>query len=543
MDITRKDFTGGINRKDGVDKLADSEYPLGINLRVRANNVAPIKKAAKLTGINAALFQGCEGIENYLIVAADGYLYWRDLSQEDSNFAYFRDAAGAPIVMDPSARIHFKAIPASSINRKRVPVTANVANTEVNYTATVNGSPAAILVTDGVSQPAVVFLDGSGRRTKSYAEWTDEDPEYVPIGSIMYYNGNTVYMLSPDGKYLYRSVSGMPLNFVIVLDNNGAKAGDAVESAYRYSYERTTALSPLYGSTDFMASTATQGFRIQIDYTNVFFGEPSHTRVGLASGAIHHYGVTTIGADTVFVDANGIKSFNAIAAVASKAEVDPFSLKVQPLMNGVLQQYPCAISLRDYTYFSVNTIFGQGIMVYDETLRVFVSLDLDPRLTDVIRFTTINTQPQQKLVVCTTTGIYIYEDSDEYAEAGFYYGEISSPTPAQESSAIRLRVRFTEVFENGTVTVLNYVDGKLDKTIQQELLADDVTIPAYPWTTPTPVTDNKLSATLNFQYEGDLCSGSLLGFWIKFAFNAQLNALHLETRESGEVIPSNQQYV
>ena len=52
-----QDFTGGINRKDGVDKLADSEYPLGINLRVRANNVAPIKKAAKLTGINAALFK------------------------------------------------------------------------------------------------------------------------------------------------------------------------------------------------------------------------------------------------------------------------------------------------------------------------------------------------------------------------------------------------------------------------------------------------------------------------------------------------------
>jgi len=139
MDITRKDFTGGINRKDGVDKLAESEYPLGINLRVRANNVASIRKPRKLTGINAAVFQGCEGIENYLLVAADGYLYWRDLSKEDSNFSYFRDAGGAPIVLDPSAKIHFKAVPASSINRKRVPVTAGVANTEVNYTATVNG--------------------------------------------------------------------------------------------------------------------------------------------------------------------------------------------------------------------------------------------------------------------------------------------------------------------------------------------------------------------------------------------------------------------
>lgn len=539
MTITRKDFTGGINLRDGIDKLGETEYPLGMNIRIRTNNVSPIKKPRQLTGINAAMFQGICGIENYLIVAADGYFYLRDMSKTDSQFSYFNDANNIPLTMDPMATVHFQPVPESLLNYSRVPQEANRANTAVNLVAVVAGSPACIVVQNGINQPLAFTLNGVGRVTGNYASWSDDSREYVPIGTFMYFNGNTLYLVSPDGKNLFRSVSGRPLDFVIVIDNDGAKKGDATESAYKFTFAAITGVGKLFGTSDFFAGTATEGYRIVINYDDLFFGEPKHNRIGLNTGMLSPYAIASIGADTVFVDAGGIKSFNAVAATASRAEVIPFSDKVQALFNGVVQTNPCAISLRDYTYFAVNTIFGEGILVYDEQLGVFVSLDT--QLTNIIRFAVISNGIEQKLVVCTKSGVYIYDDADEYAEAAIYIGDFTPALVSNEIAPFRLRVQLANVYSDGTITVDNYCDGKLDKSYPLFVDSNDIVLPPLPWVPPFAVRDKINTSLVNFQYEGDLTNCYAAGFWIRFNFNAQLNALQVELKDTTDEISANSQ--
>ena len=74
-------------------------------------------------------------------------------------------------------------------------------------------------------------------------------------------------------------------------------------------------------------------------------------------------------------------------------------------------------------------------MVYDETSECLFLLDLDPRLTDVILFH--NNQYTAAAEACCLHddwNLHFTRILMNMLEAGFYYGEISSPTPAQESS-------------------------------------------------------------------------------------------------------------
>lgn len=536
--VTKTDFSGGINFKDGADKIAPNEYQLLTNARVRDGNVVPIKKARLLGGINASRFQGCYAFANYLLVAADGIIYWRDMAAENSNFNHFTNANGDILSMNNSVDIHFEAVTGSSLNWLRQ---ADSASSTIELGSLLEGSPAAILIQDGLNQPCVVFPDGTWRVTQNYSQWSTANPEYVPIGTFMYFDGVILYIVSPDGKKLFRSVSGKPLDFVVIIDSTGAKAADATQSAFPITYGSISCIAPLFAADAFFVSTVTQGFIIKLDYNRVFFGEPYFNRKPLENGSIAPYSFTTINGDSIFVANNGITSLNAVESTNTKGNSAPFSRKIQKLFQHVEQDVPCAITFDDYGYFFVNTVFGPCILVHDAQLNAFVSLDIDDRLTDIKKFVIVDTATQQKLIVCTSTGIYCYNDADETAEVGLSVGDLSMSNVKAQGSVTRARALFARTFENGTVSLDGYVDGKKVFSVAQEIEASMVTIPAYPWPLPTPFSNSQTYKTAIFTREGKPVQGNKLGFWLRWDFNAELSALQIEYNESGNLVPPNQQ--
>jgi len=540
--VHRKNFSGGLNYKDGAEKIAPNEYPLLRNGRVRDGNIVPTRRPLLLTGINAERFQGSYGVENFLLVAADGFIYWKDFAVEDGAFNLFYSSSGEPLRMHPTAEIHFQAVAASSMNRARV-LDGTYANDPINQGAIVNGSPACIVITDGLNQPTVVFPDGTWRRAATYEQWTPDNREYIPIGTFMYYDGVTLYMVSPNGDKLFRSVSGRPLDFVIVIDDTtgGNKAADANDSAFKFTYGSLSCIGPLYSRGDFFGSTRTEGFRLKLDFENLYFGEPSLKRIPLATGCINNYAFTTVNGDNIFVDGGGIKSFNAVESEQTKASTSPFSRTIQKLFDGAMQETPVAITLNDYSYFSVMTVFGHAIMVYDSHLNAFVSLDHDDDVVDIIRFSVVDTMTSQKLIVCTTTGVYCYDESEEVSEVGFYWGDILIGNLKQQGSTIRLKALFANVLTSGTVTVTDYVDGKAINTFARSINSEVTELAEASFEMPLPVSDVRTTKQKEFIYEGTQVQGSRLAYWISWNFNGELSALEADIYVSEDTIAPNQQ--
>jgi hypothetical protein len=540
MELMITDFSGGINRKDSLDKLSPGEYSLLINGRTRNGSIAPAHKPLLISGIIANIFQGVIGVGQFLIVCADGYFYWRDESLEGGLFNLFKDAEGNALSMDAHVDVHFCAVTNSSMNYKRLPSDSTLVNAGVKYsTATVNGLPACIVAQDGNNQAMLLFQNGTMRRSQTYAEWNDANREYVPIGTGMHFDGNKLFIMSPQGGSVYQSVSGRALDFVIAVDNNGLKAADATDAAIYFSYSNVSGLAGLYNSRDLFVSTRYDGFRLT-PTDNLVFGEPLYNRTSIATGALNPYSITQAGGSTVFVDSNGIKEFNAVESALVKTAVVPLSLKVQPLMEGLEQAYPVCTSLGDYTYFAVNTIFGEGVLVFDQQKRVFVSLDIDPLLTNIKRFAVIDDGIRLKLIVMTTQGIYYYGAGDN-AEVQFYVGDISSGSITKQLMPSRFRLLFNNTFESGSVAVDLYVDGKMVATETQTLTTTLVEFPAYPWSTPFAVTDKLLSRNKNFNYEGKQIAGNRLGFFVRWDFEAELSAIQVEASPTIVKVAPNQQ--
>lgn len=535
MSILKQDFTGGINRRLGSTKIGPSEYLLGSNIRVRGNTVKPIRKPLKLTGITAQRFHGGYAVDNFLIVAADGFLYWRDMSIEDSAFAFFIQADGTPVQLDATADIHFNAVPASSIDfiRKR----GTSVTDPVNYTSTIDGVVPCVIVQNGINTPWILTSDGKAQKAGTYEAWTPDNRSYIPIGLEMYNDGKVLYTISPDRKKLLRSVSGRFTDHVIAIGNDGNKDGDADVTGWSISYAPLLGIGPLYGSEDFFVSAGSEGFKISYNTNLTFWGEYHFNRTPLSTGPLNHYCSLTIGADTVFVDAGGIKSFNAVAAVASKSEVLPFSENIQSLFNNIVQTNPCAVSIRDYSYFSMQTVYGEAIVVYDEQLATFVSIDFNIGLSDVFRLVSVRTAVDQELVVITRTGVYLYESGTETATAGIYIGDFSAEKVTEQVSLKRVSLLFVKTFAKGSVAVKTFLDGDVNKNYTKDLVAT-ATEPDSPLEMPLTV-NGKTVKTLHFQYQGDEKLGSHHGIWVTFDVNAEINAIEIEYDLSADKVPAN----
>lgn len=531
-------FSGGINRQFDATKLADGEYFLLINGRVRNEAVEPILFPKDLTEklpSTVTRIRGIASVGNYLVVAADigslGKVYWK-LANDDS--AFQEVSVGGPLDTTYEV-VYFEAIPASQANFTRVS-TDGTATGNVIFTDQTQGSPACLLVTDGVTQPRIIFPDGTARLAQTFSQWTQTVREYVPVGIMPVYNSGKLYLIGKDksGRYtqIFSSVSGRPLDFMVQIDQYGNKGLDeesagAPSTAHSVSYEEITCISRTTNtSSAILVTTANASWLVTPDYTNKIFGEPTFTNSQLFStGAINNFCVTDILGDAALIDPSGIRSFNSVIQYTNKGENSPFSARISKLLEGLSQTYVAATTFDNYAHFAVNTIHGAGILVYDTILKQFVSLDLLNISGMVKQFSVCQTTTNKRLFFYTSEErIYEY-----YAGTGtltkLYLPEIAS-AEGGTVKLTRMALAFSDCERSGIVEVTAYAD-RIEQDRQMLQLADnpDWTGELLPVPFEIYTNENIQPVVLDFRTTG---KGSKVGAFIEWDFPGKLLAAWTE---------------
>lgn len=371
-------------------RLEPNQYKVAFNVRNRVDTLKPIFSSVKDVSIPAGLKQGMLTFGNYIICFVAGNAYYRYYSGEGwQQIVGFRMSTTAP-------RYWFEQVPLATTNylRKVTAVTDIGANIKLdNVAAASQGNLPGLLVQDNINQPLFIYIDGSGyiqvRTTQSYAEWSvdwtsytvEEDKrEYVPIGNAMKFVDGKLYIVSPDREVILQSVSGRPLDFVINVDTNGDKGGDAYTTAYSVGVGGISALHQLADGSLYVAA-GNANFIVSKNMTEnspKIFGEYTFIRRFLFNSTCldDRCIIDTLG-DTRFIDLGGIRSFNAIQQLQSEGRNSVFSSTLNGALGEIRQTagVSAAILYDNYELYAIQTIFGNVIAVYDSINQIWVGFD------------------------------------------------------------------------------------------------------------------------------------------------------------------------
>ena len=525
--------------------------------------------------------QGVYTIGDFILLAKNGELKYKHRLASTWVSVW---EAGDALRMDTSAQMYFQAVPGSIINFERQSKNADEAtglgdnnSIKLRYDTTPwVKTVAGVVIQNGIDQPRLVEFrttstgaQVSGRLCKTFTEWGtgssgEETREYVPIGKQMLFFDGKLYVVSPDGTKIYHSVTGRPLDFVVPINTSGAKiasseaAGGAEVVSYSVSYESITCISALNTDSIFV-STRTASYAVTPNYNHTLFGEPTFSKKYLFSASVvnQHSFVDILG-DFAFIDAEGLRSFNAVQQLRNEGRNSAFSLSVAKLFQGIVQNgaVTAAISFDNYSFFAVNTIHGFGVLVYDGTSRKFVSLDMvgigdaeteapsnapdtttfrkrDANLGYVTQFTKIDSDTTHELYALTSKGklLQLYAGA-KYLPASLVTQAWSTGDPRVEQKPQELRLLFNsvEAWEANSITLTSgSYSGTTSQTINVAAipysLASGTIVTFVGTATATGGTftldaaaakgDTTLSGSLSAD-SGTLTSGSSPVGWVRF---------------------------
>ena len=535
-------FQGGMNQQVDYALLGEGEYPLLVNGRVRDGVVTGIKKPL-LLGVNNGLpngtnMQGVYSIGQYSIVFLDGFAYVRNFGAADTKWNKL-----VGFQMDANVDyIYTEAVPASRTNFQRVLNSANDVTQGVAFKSSVNQQTASIICQDGVNQPLIIGFDGSVRAAQNYEQWTKEFPEYVPIGKQMLWKDPVLYIVSSDGKQVYRSVSGRPFDYMIIVDTNGDKqadpnVGNAGKVSFGVSGVSVKAIKDL-NSTDnsIYVSTGFASYFVLPDFTQTFFGEPTFTQQYKAdSGSLNQFSYSQELGDQLYIDKYGIRSFNAAVISPESGKNLPFSKKVWKLFgdesNPIEQDIVAMCKFSNYTFAAMKTIFGYRVLVHDELNNQFVSLDNWTNGVAIKMFSEVNVAGIRMLLFVTTNGkCYQAFGNQNEAVTGIYIGNFTgkfqeSPSSEVENTRVyqkldQVILSFTDVLEPGIVLATPYADGKAFDQRQQFVPQDSGLVPDAEFPIPNSETNKLRTTTLNFNPQAVV--GKEIGCYFEWDFKASL---------------------
>lgn len=404
---TQESFEGGINL--GIDEslLEDNQYVYGVNVRTRFGLVEPILSPKILTGVPDGKKQGLYAIGNLLILFVHGNAYYRTLTSTT-----WIKVSG--LILDGNVDyIYGVAVPASSTRFiRKLNTTGNAYDDIVLDPTLVTGTPAAFICQDGINRPWIIWQNNLGnaeaRKIKDYGEWTILDPEYVPIGrQMMWFNG-ILFLVSQDGKTIYRSTSGQPLNFAVNIQaTTGNIGGDADSTSFAVDYNEITAIIPL-NTTSFLVATHYACYSVTLNTTAKIFGEPTFDISFLFyTGVINQFSFVEALGDYLFIDKAGLRSYNAVTQYRFMGKNSVFSSAIASLFTEVIQDKCCCISFDNYIFFSVLTTMGYCNLIFDTIIAKFVSIDIHAA-SHTMMFAVIYTGDEQILYGLTSAGD-IYE--------------------------------------------------------------------------------------------------------------------------------------
>lgn len=475
MTFTKREFRGGMRQQFVPDKEdAASSYQLLINGRPRTNNIEPIRLPVEDTSLPSGLKQAVYSFDKYILAFVAGSLYTK--AEGANNWVPI-----SGVSMSPTApRIYVERIPASYLNFGRD------AQGTVTPESPTRQTPAGLICMDGVTQPVVVFPDGTARATQSWAQWTKAAPEYVPIGRFPMMHNGKLYCVIQDkaGRWtqIAHSVSGQPTNFVILINNNGEKAGAEEEAygapalSYAVSYDEITALARINAAEgNFLVTTTRASYLVRPDYDRTIAAEPTFSNQPLFSvGAIGPESITDLNGNTAVVSPEGIRTFNGVAQIRWEGRNDPIIRNIQNLFDSRLQSYGSTVQYDNYVGFALETVYGNGIVWWDDTLGQFVSLDLYPGAARIAQFAVVNTPAVRALYFITADNRLFRAYSGAFAETRLVLQSISSGSAGGAVAVQAVTCNFEHTATNGHWSVHAVADSQIVEGGTREIAGVDV---------------------------------------------------------------------
>lgn len=494
-------FSGGMNLLPDDTRIQPNQYRVGFNLRNRYDSLDLIQKSLEDATAPIGLKQELVTFGIYVILFVKGLAYYKRF--DTTGWTGIRGFS-----MNPSAsRFWTKAVPVSETNYARFGVKptdfdvadgrAGVRVSSNDAAATNQGNLPGLLVQDGTNQPQFIYIDQTSlpiaRTTQTYEQWNivfdsdgvtviTDNREYVPVGTVMEFDGVTLFITAPDGVNILRSVSGRPLDFVINVAIDGSKGGNAYTTAYTVGVGGISALK-LSADGSIFVGAGLSNFSVSKNTTQnapTLWGEYTFIRRFLFNAACLSDRVIfdSLG-DTRFIDFTGVRSFNAVQQLQNEGKNSPFTADIQSAFTGIIQQQPlsAAILFDDFELYGVQTIFGPSIAVYDAILQCWVGFDTTQTGGKRIKaFAKIELTTQALFAITEDDKLYqIYGGTEKEKAAArtgaicssnlsYIYGKAKQNGLEMEIKPSEFRACINNITENVTVSITPFVNNRQSKT-------------------------------------------------------------------------------
>lgn len=531
-------FNGGINVAVEPNRIDDSEYVFLSNARTRDGVISAIKSPLfSLDTPKHKKFQALETIDKYLILIAGGQAYYKDLTTS-GNFKQI-----SPFSLDKDVDIIYtQLVPESTLKNLRAADDTDPSLPGRLLASQTSGTPGALVCQDGIKRPRAILSDGSARQIADYNAWSLTNREYVPIGKQMAFVDGILYVISPDGKSIFRSVTGRPLDFVVAIDNDGNKVSDAKGTSHAVDFNTITGISVVSGNQDSNIAVGSKESThlLVLNFDRTLYGEPTFNNPYLfPTGPVNNFSFLNTTKDTVIVDAKGLRSFNATRQLTVESNSDIFSKPVYKFFgterNPVIQDIVATGEIDNYALFAVNTIYGYGILVFDTQTDKFVSFDQYAGVGKIKKFSTTKVNGVHRLFFITTDDkLYEAFAGENVETAKLYPKEISTANPKIALTLKTLRLQFNNLNVNdGIVSAKVISDRKSLTAIEQNI--NGITEPGQPF--PLNSSNKESSSSITFEFD-DNPTGYSLGVFIQWQFEGELVSIALETQYQRDYIPS-----
>ena len=492
---TQKSFVGGINLISEDMRIQPNQYRCGFNLRNRFDSLKAVRSSVEDVAIASGIKQEMITFGNYVIIFVAGRAYYRLFSATGwKQIAGFKMSTTAP-------RFWTCPVPVSATNYLRyADVSDNGGGNEPDgakaiklgaYSGTFNGDVSGLLVQDNISQPMFLYVNPTtgvpaARTTQTYAQWRLQDAqgrdrrEYVPIGNSMAWVDGVLYIVSQDFNYLYRSVSGRPLDFVINIDQDGEKGGDATTTSYSVGIGGIQCIRAMSNDALFVAA-GNSNFSVSKNLAQgapKIFGEYTFIRTFLFnSTCLSDRTIFDSLGDTRFISLSGVRSFNAILQQQNEGRNSPFSLGIQSILTDddrtIVQSAAASagILFDEYELYSLDTVFGPAIAVYDTLNKCWSSFDISQTGGQRVKqFAKIELTIQRLYAITEDNKLYTLYIDDAFDTPLLRTITVSPECltaggqplpPAAEHKVRRVDVYVSGIEENVEVSVVPYVNLRL----------------------------------------------------------------------------------
>lgn len=519
-EFKQESFIGGMNLLADDTRLPSNQYRIGFNVRNRYDVLQTVPVGVKDTAAPAGVKQELTTFGNFIILFVAGYAYYRYYTATGwTQIPGFKMSTDAPrywTCVIPLATTNYGRIaPPTLDSTGTVYTTMPSSNSPIkltnNASAEFGGNDPGLLVQDNLNQPQFIYIDpASGyptvRTTQTYEQWditydpvtleaSNDKREYVPIGNAMAWVDGVLYITSQDFNFIYRSVSGRPLDFVVNVGIDGSKGGDATTTSYSVGVGGITCLRQMSTSGLFVAASNANFIVSKNTENNApkLFGEYTFIRTFLFNATCLSDRVIfdTLG-DTRFIDLTGVRSFNAIEQEQNEGRNSVFTNTIAKAFQNIVQDpnATAGILYDNYELYGVNTIFGPAIAVYDTLSKCWSSFDLSQTGGSKVKIFAKIELTIQRLYAVT-------EDDELYTlYAGTTNALSSIRTPSACSSNVKdergynidnkmelklqeVRCIVNEVTKNMSVSITPFVNNRLTASGEQtkEITYNEPTIP------------------------------------------------------------------